>query len=400
MEAISSPQEPARGLSRFLPRGDTLPAADWKKRHRFLVALLAAHALALPIFAMAMGFSVVDSILEGALLPGTLALAGLLIPGPRELCAGLVSLGLLSCSALLVYFSGGYIEAHFHFFIVIVILGLYEDWLPFALALVFVELHHGIVGAIDSSAVYNHPAGQEHPWLWAAIHGVGIGTAAVLSIGVWKLNEELRAEKLKAANARAVAAADDTRRRIERDLHDGLQQQLVSLAYALGSAEAIVPPELTGVRAQVSHVARGFTNALDELREISRGIHPAILSEGGVAPALRTLARRSAVPVELDVRCDRRLTEAVELAAYYIVSEALTNAAKHAHASLVCVELEARDTIVHLSIRDDGVGGAAPGHGSGLVGLIDRVTAVDGTIEIASPAGGGTSLVVEIPCLN
>jgi hypothetical protein len=184
MEAISSPQAPPRGLGRFLPRGDTLPAADWKKRHRFLVAFLAAHALALPIFAMAMGFSLVDSILEGGLLPGTFALAGLLIPGPRELCAGLVSLGLLSCSALLVYFSGGYIEAHFHFFIVIVILGLYEDWLPFALALVFVELHHGIVGVIDPSAVYNHPSGQEHPWLWAAIHEVGIGTAAVLSIGV------------------------------------------------------------------------------------------------------------------------------------------------------------------------------------------------------------------------
>jgi signal transduction histidine kinase len=216
----------------------------------------------------------------------------------------------------------------------------------------------------------------------------------------WKLNEELRAERLTAAHARAVAAADDTRRRIERDLHDGLQQQLVSLALALGSAEATVPPELTGVRAQVSQVARGFTDVLDELREISRGIHPAILSEGGVAPALRTLARRSTVPVELDVRCDRRLTEGVELAAYYIVSEALTNAAKHAHASLVCVELEAGDAIVHLSIRDDGVGGAAPGHGSGLVGLIDRVKAVDGTIDIASPAGGGTSLVVEIPCLN
>jgi signal transduction histidine kinase len=400
MEAISSPQAPARRLLRFLPRGDTLPAAVWKKRHRFLVALLAAHALALPIFAMAMGFSVVDSILEGGLLPGTLALVGLLIPGPRKVCAGLVSLGLLSCSALLVYFSGGYIEAHFHFFIVIVILGLYEDWLPFALALVFVELHHGIGGAIDPSAVYNHPAAQERPWLWAAIHEAGIGIAAVLSIGTWKLNEELRAQKLTAANARAVAAADDTRRRIERDLHDGLQQQLVSLALALRSAEATVPPQLTGVRAQVSQVAKGFTDALDELREISRGIHPAILSEGGVGPALRTLARRSTVPVELDVRCDRPLTEDVELAAYYIVSEALTNAAKHAHASLVRVELEAEDGIVHLSIRDDGVGGAAPGRGSGLVGLIDRVTAVGGTIEIASPAGGGTSLVVDIPCLT
>jgi signal transduction histidine kinase len=400
METNTSHASRPSQLSRFLPRGDTLPAAVWQRRHRFLVALLGAHALALPTFGIAMGFSVGHSILEGGLLPGTLALAALLIPGPRKLCAGLVTLGLLSCSALLTHFSGGYIEAHFHFFIVIIIVGLYEDWLPFGLALAYVVLHHGIGGAIDPSSIYNHPAGQEHPWRWATIHGVAISMAAVFSIGTWKLNEDLRAQKLAASRARIVAAGDETRRRIERDLHDGMQQQLVSLALALRSAETTVPAELRELRAQVSQVAEGLKDVLEELQETSRGIYPAILSEGGLGPALRTLARRSAVPVELNVRCDRRMTEGVEVAAYYVVSEALTNAAKHAHASLVHVDLEAEDAIVHLSIRDDGVGGAAPGQGSGLVGLKDRVAALGGTIDIASPNGAGTSLFVDIPYLS
>jgi signal transduction histidine kinase len=355
--------------------------------------VLAAHALVLPFFGIAMGYSVVHSVMEGGVLPGTLALAALL-PGSRKLRAGLVSFGLLSCSALLVHFSHGYIEAHFHFFIVVVLIGLYEDWLPFGLALAYVVLHHGVGGMIDPGSIYNHPDAQAHPWRWAAIHGAAISLAGALSIGAWKLNEELRAEKLKASRARLVAAADETRRRIERDLHDGAQQQLVSLVYALRSAEETVPPEL---QTQVSDIAEGLTSVLEELQEMSRGIHPAILSEGGLGPALRTLARRSAVPVELDVRGNRRLNKEIELAAYYVASEALTNAAKHAHASVVHVEVNADDSIVQLAIRDDGVGGADPNRGSGLVGLGDRVEALGGRIEVASPAGRGTSLLVRIP---
>jgi signal transduction histidine kinase len=156
-------------------------------------------------------------------------------------------------------------------------------------------------------------------------------------------------------------------------------------------------PEQEALRAQLGHAARALTAATDDLQRISRGIHPAILSAGGLGPALNTLARRSAVPVELDVRTDGRLPEPVEVAAYYVVSEALTNAAKHAHATRVHVDLTARDTLVELLVRDDGVGGADAGRGSGLIGLTDRVEAVGGKLEIASPAGGGTFLQVEIP---
>jgi signal transduction histidine kinase len=359
--------------------------------------VLAAHALVLPFFGTAMGYSVVHSVLEGGVLPGTLALAAQ-APGPRKLRAGLVSLGLLSCSALFVHLSGGYIEAHFHFFIVVVIIGLYEDWLPFGLAFAYVVLHHGVGGTIDPSSIYNHPDAQAHPWRWAAIHGAAISLAGALSIGAWKLNEELRAEKLKASRARLVAAADESRRRIERDLHDGAQQQVVSLVFALRSAEAGVPSTLPDLRSRVSDIADGLAGVLEDLQNVSRGIHPAVLSEGGLGPALRMLARRSPVPVELEVRGDRRLTQEVELATYYVASEALTNAAKHARASAVHVDFDAEEAVVRLSIRDDGVGGAAVGRGSGLVGLRDRVEAVGGTMEIVSPAGRGTSMLVEIPC--
>jgi len=206
-----------------------------------------------------------------------------------------------------------------------------------------------------------------------------------------------RTAELAASRARIVTAADETRRRIERDLHDGVQQRLVSLVLAQQSAAAIVPPELGELQAQLSGVVDGLVGALEELREISRGIHPAVLAHGGLVPALKALARRSAVPVELAVRVETRLSEPVERAAYYIVSEALTNTAKHAHASTVHVAVEACDGVLGLSIRDDGCGGADPTRGSGLIGLTDRVDALAGTIQVASPTGVGTTLLITLP---
>jgi signal transduction histidine kinase len=208
--------------------------------------------------------------------------------------------------------------------------------------------------------------------------------------------EKSRAQ-LAASRARIVATADETRRRIERDLHDGIQQRLVSLALTLRVAQATVPSELGELKARFSQVADGLGGVLDELQEVSRGIHPAILTEGGLGPALKTLARRSAVPVELEVHSERRLPAHVEVAAYYVVSEALTNAAKHAHASVAHVDVEASNGVLQVSIRDDGGGGADPAQGSGLVGLTDRVEALGGTIEVVSPVGEGTSLLVTLP---
>jgi signal transduction histidine kinase/PAS domain-containing protein len=203
--------------------------------------------------------------------------------------------------------------------------------------------------------------------------------------------------ELAASRARIVTAADQTRQRIERDLHDGVQQRLVSLALDQRQAEAMVPAELSELRAQLSRVADGLAGVMEELQEIARGIHPAVLTRGGLAAALRALARRSAVPVVLEVRVATRLPEPVEVAAYYIVSEALTNTAKHAGAAEVHVLVEARGGVLELSVRDDGRGGADPRHGSGLIGLTDRVDALGGTIDVESPSGAGTTLRVTLP---
>jgi signal transduction histidine kinase len=209
-------------------------------------------------------------------------------------------------------------------------------------------------------------------------------------------NAESRSE-LAASRARIVAASDETRRRIERDLHDGTQQRLVTLGMHLRLAESTVPPDLDETSRAIGQIAGELERVIDELREISRGIHPAILSEGGLGPALRTLARRSAIPIELGRVVDDRLPEPIEVAAYYVISEAHTNATKHANASRVVIEAAARDSTLRLSIRDDGAGGADPREGSGLVGLRDRVEALGGSIEISSPAGRGTDVVVELP---
>jgi PAS domain S-box-containing protein len=212
-------------------------------------------------------------------------------------------------------------------------------------------------------------------------------------------NAEGRSQ-LAASRARVVTAADETRRRIERDLHDATQQRLVSLVLGLRATEASLPGELEELKRQLGETADGINEVLDQVQEISRGIHPAILTTGGLGPALRTLARRAGVPVELDLEIGGRLPKAIEVAAYSVVSEALTNAAKHADASFVEVVLESRDHVLDLRIRDDGIGGADPSRGSGLVGLRDRVEALGGSIAIASPAGRGTSLSVKIPIIE
>jgi signal transduction histidine kinase len=227
----------------------------------------------------------------------------------------------------------------------------------------------------------------------------GVGEIGVLerSLNTVAGSLERGRAELAGSRARVVTAGDRARRKIERDLHDGTQQRLVSLLLELRSAEAAVPADQPELRAQLARIADDLTADLEDLRELARGIHPAILSEGGLGPALKSLARRSAVPVELDLDLPARLPEPVEVAAYYVVSEALANAAKYARAQVVEVAVSARDGPLRLSVRDDGVGGAAPGAGSGLLGLTDRVESLGGTISVDSPAGKGTALRVELP---
>ena len=229
------------------------------------------------------------------------------------------------------------------------------------------------------------------------LHGMARVTSMTLRL--FRLLEQERAvrDELAASRKRVVAAADEARRRIERDLHDGAQQQLVTLGLKLRGVEAAIPAEMRELRAELADIHQGLSSLHDGLREISRGLHPAVLSEAGLGPALKSLVRRSSLPVQLELRVPTRLPESVEVAAYYVVSEALTNAAKHAQASVIHVQVKADDGVLRVSIVDDGRGGADAARGSGIVGLRDRVEALGGTMEMRSPPGDGTSLVAGFP---
>ena len=216
---------------------------------------------------------------------------------------------------------------------------------------------------------------------------------------VHRLNDELRArvEELAASRARIVAAGDVERRRLERNLHDGAQQRLVALSYQLRLALTKLDSDPASARTLLGEAGEELARAMQELRELARGLHPALLTDRGLRAAVDALAARAPLPVELAEIPDERLPEPVEAAAYYLIAEALTNVAKYAQASTVRVRITAGDRDVVVEVSDDGVGGADPADGSGLRGLADRVEALGGTLAIDSSARAGTALRAEIP---
>jgi len=224
--------------------------------------------------------------------------------------------------------------------------------------------------------------------------------AAGLTLENARLQAELRARlsELQASRARLVTATENERRRIERDLHDGTQQRLVSIAMTLGLAESKLAADRPAVEPVLREARDALTVALAELRELTQGIRPAILVERGLAAALDDLSRRAALPVRLAVAVSGRLPEQVEGAAYFVASEALANAAKHSHASEVRLAASREGALLVLEVSDDGIGGAAAGGGSGLRGLADRIEALGGRLTVSSPPGRGTTLRAEIPC--
>ncbi len=213
--------------------------------------------------------------------------------------------------------------------------------------------------------------------------------SAIANVQAWS--------ELEASRVRIITAADEGRRRVERDLHDGAQQRIVTLALKARMLAESQSAQTAGLDAELRSFVVDLTGVLEELRTLASGLHPAAVSEGGLAPALRTLARRSPVPVVLDVRLPERVAESVEVAAYYFVAETLTNTTKHAEASRIDVTVELRDGSLWVSVRDDGVGGADPARGSGLIGLTDRIEMFGGTMKLDSPSGGGTTLVAQLP---
>ncbi len=213
--------------------------------------------------------------------------------------------------------------------------------------------------------------------------------SAIANVQAWS--------ELEASRVRIISAADEARRRVMRDLHDGAQQRVVVLALKARMLAQSRAAQTAGLDAELRSLEVDLNGVLEELRTIASGLHPAALSRGGLAPALRTLARRSPVPVVLDARLPGGVAESVEVAAYYVVAETLTNTTKHAEASRIDVTVELRAGRLWVSVRDDGVGGADPACGSGLVGLKDRIEAFGGTMTLDSPSGGGTTLVAQLP---
>jgi PAS domain S-box-containing protein len=209
-------------------------------------------------------------------------------------------------------------------------------------------------------------------------------------------NATTRSE-LIASRARIVAAGDEARRRLERNLHDATQQRLVALGLDLQGVRATLPADQHEARSNLERIENETDTILEEVRELSRGLHPALLSQSGLGPALSALARNSPIKVDLNASLDKRPPEAIETAVYYVISEALTNAAKHSQATAITVTVAAGSDVLHATIEDDGVGGAEASAGSGLIGLIDRVEALGGRLALDSPPGEGTKIAIELP---
>jgi signal transduction histidine kinase len=268
---------------------------------------------------------------------------------------------------------------------------------PFALPAAGPERAVTVLGPPDApvAALVHDPVLLERKALLASA-----GAAARLALENERLQAELRAQlaELRASRARIVSAGDEERRRLERDLHDGAQQRLLSLGLALQLARAKLGPDANGAADLLAEADSELRAALDELRELAHGIHPAVLTEQGLEAALASLAERSPVPVTIAEVPMERLSAPAEAAGYFLVSEALANVAKYARASRVRVSVSRFGGRVLVDVDDDGVGGADPAHGSGLRGLADRVHALDGTLELESLPGHGTHLHAEIPC--
>jgi signal transduction histidine kinase len=216
--------------------------------------------------------------------------------------------------------------------------------------------------------------------------------------GSWALEADaLTPDERRAWAARVVRAGDEARRCIQRNLHDTTQQRLVSLALQVQGLTTMLEPGQTELAAELDSVACRLGEALEELQEIARGLHPPVLSAGGLAAAVRALAQRSPLPVEVSIGLSERLPASLEANAYYIVSEALTNVAKHADASVARVDVKAQGAELTIRVRDDGIGGADLTGGSGLSAIQDRVHALGGTVSMSSPAGCGTRLAIRLP---
>jgi signal transduction histidine kinase/CheY-like chemotaxis protein len=412
----------ARRLRATLPQGQTLPDEAWEKRHRAILWLLWAHAIVLPAYSATRGYDFFHAFLHGA--PIIVAAALGTFGTRRRFRSGMVSLGLLSAAALLVHSSGGVIEAHFHFFVVIVVLTLYEDWMPFLLAVGYVVLHHGTAGVLDSNAVYNHAGAVADPWKWAAIHGAFVFMAGVACVVSWRLNEDVRSELWRAEEAqRANQAKTEFLSRVSHELRTPLNS-------ILGFAQLLEMDELdTNQRDGVRRIRRGGAHLLsliDEVLEISAiesgemriSLEP-VLVKGVVKEVVDLVAP---LANDRNVRVASRVGEGYVLADYQrlkqILLNLLSNAVKYnRHGGAVTISMEETPGgRQRICVDDTGQGiaaadlprlfmpferlaateGSVEGTGLGLALSRGLVEAMHGSVVVESEVGIGTRFAVEL----
>jgi signal transduction histidine kinase len=418
-------------LLAVLPHGGSLPDDAWERRHRAIQLLIWAHVLGIPIFAMARGYSLWHGLIE--VIP--VSVAGLIAyrkARGRAMRSSAAALGLLLSSAVLVHLSAGSIEMHFHFFVVVGILTLYEDWLPFGLAIGFVVVHHGVMGAIDPASVYDHAAAINHPWTWAAIHGAFILASSAAYVTAWRMTEDARAEAGRSFRrlqesvttlrktdqerrrllGEVVRASEDERMRIAAELHDGPVQHLTALDYRLEIAAVQLSQNPADANGILTRAQEGLRQQIDELRTMMIQQRPPALDELGLKAALAD--HLHAVQAASGIRCKlqaaqltRRLDPVTETVFYRVAQEALTNIVRHSGATQVWVTLHDHRNTVLLEISDDGVGfnvsDASDMVGKehfGLAAMRERVEMLGGSWHIRSAPGAGTRIKASVPAIE
>ncbi len=410
-------------ILRSLPAGKPLPQNVWASRHRGIVILLWAHIPALVVIGVAAGRPVIHTVGEvSAVIP--FAFAAMRTTSRRRLATAMSSIGLLTCSAMLVHFTEGTIEMHFHYFVMIGVVTLYQDWVPFLLAIGYVVGQHGVGGALVPASVYNHPGAIRNPWVWALVHGGFILAMSATGLLMWKLNEtlvdtvEMRERALAAAEAdrarligEVLDAGERERVRVATELHDGPIQHLARVGYAVD--RAVMRLRRTDVEGAVDVLATvrdALTEEVNGLRALMSELRPPALDEGGLSSALSDYGAAFAKRTGIDCLVDAELDEAmlpsqIETIAYRVMQEALVNVERHSGASRVRVGISVDDgRRLELRVADDGSGFDTSlmrqfvrDEHFGLAGMQERVRCGSGTWSVTSAPGLGTTILVLLP---
>jgi len=408
----------AARLSAWLPKGASLPPETWRQRHRALLVIIWLHVGAIPLFAVTQGRHLGHGLVE--IVP--VVAFGLLASWPahsRKLRAAAAALALLMSSAILVHLSGGNIEMHFHFFVVIGLLSMYQDWFPFLLAIGFVAVHHGVFGLFRPQDVYDHPAALEDPLKWALIHAAFVLAASAAYVVSWRMNEHYRAavaesnrelqDQRRKLLDRTIEATEQERKKLSAELHDGPVQHLTALDIQLETVMSNLQRSGgAGAERVVGQVQERLRSEIAGLRRMMSELRPPVLDERGLQAALAdhvgTVERQSGLECIVESTLGERVDPEVETVLYRVAQEALTNVVKHARSDRAWLSLSTENGSVVLEVRDAGVGFDAAGLSEpssslhyGMIGMRERVEMAGGTWEVQSKPGSGTRVRAALP---